>query len=117
MIHPSTILIADISGFTGFVSSTALEHSSHIVNELLELIVQADELGLTVSEIEGDAVLFYLKGEPIPRYGLPVRRLHGRDRTGTQVHRALRPTQGDHSGQFHQSVRPGHDHRSSPAEK
>jgi uncharacterized protein YndB with AHSA1/START domain len=66
MIYPSTILIADISGFTDFVSGTALEHSAHIVNELLEVIVEADELGLTVSEIEGDAVLFYKKGDPIP---------------------------------------------------
>ena len=66
MIHSATILIADISGFTNFVSSTALEHSSHIINELLELIIETNTLGLTVSEIEGDAVLFYKTGDPIP---------------------------------------------------
>jgi len=66
MTSPATILIADISGYTHFVSNTALEHSSHIVNELLEIIVEGNELGLTVSEIEGDAVLFYLKGDAIP---------------------------------------------------
>ena len=66
MTTNATILIADISGFTDFVSSTALEHSSHIVNELLELLVAANHLDLTVSEIEGDAILFYKKGPPIP---------------------------------------------------
>ncbi len=66
MVVPSTILIADISGFTNFVSSTALEHSSHIINELLEQIVESNTLDLTVSEIEGDAVLFYKTGEAIP---------------------------------------------------
>jgi uncharacterized protein YndB with AHSA1/START domain len=66
MIHTSTILIADISGFTDFISSTALAHSSHITNELLTLIVESNTLGLTVSEIEGDAVLFYKIGEAIP---------------------------------------------------
>ena len=65
MIQPSTILIADLSGYTQFLSSTELEHSSHILNELLELIVESDALGLTVSEIEGDAVLFYKTGEPL----------------------------------------------------
>jgi hypothetical protein len=66
MIQPATILIADMKGYTDFISSTELEHSSHIVNELLELIVEADTLGLTVSEIEGDAVLFYKTGGAIP---------------------------------------------------
>ena len=66
MIHPSTIMIANMTGYTDFISTTELEHSSHIVNELLELIVEADELELTVSEIEGDAVLFYKTGDAIP---------------------------------------------------
>lgn len=65
MNEPATILIADISGYTDFVSKTALEHSSHIVNELLELIVDSNRLDLTVSEIEGDAVLFYKKGDRV----------------------------------------------------
>ena len=66
MTTNATILIADISGFTDFVSSTALEHSSHIVNELLELLVEANNLDFTVSEVEGDAILFYKKGPAVP---------------------------------------------------
>ena len=58
------IFIPDISGFSRFVNETAIQHSKHIISELLELIIEADELGLTVSEIEGDAVLFYKQEIP-----------------------------------------------------
>jgi len=70
MTSDATILIADISGFTDFVSRTAIEHSAHIVNELLELLIESNELDLTVSEIEGDAILFYKKGDAIPSEAL-----------------------------------------------
>lgn len=60
----ATILIPDISGFTEFLSQTEIEHSTHIINELLEIIIAEDQLDFFLSEIEGDAVLFYRKGEP-----------------------------------------------------
>jgi len=56
------IFIPDISGFTKFVSETELSHSQHIIRELIEVIIDSNSLGLTVSEIEGDAVLFYRFG-------------------------------------------------------
>ena len=59
MLMHSFLFIPDISGFTKFVNNTAISHSQHIISELLELIIDADELGLEVSEIEGDAVLFF----------------------------------------------------------
>ncbi len=62
----SLLLIPDISGFTRFVNETESEHGRHIVAELLEIIIDSDELGLTVAEIEGDAVLFYLKDDVPP---------------------------------------------------
>ena len=34
----ATILIPDISGYTEFLSKTELDHSSHIISELLELL-------------------------------------------------------------------------------
>lgn len=61
---PTFLFIPDISGFTRFVSKTEAEHSRHIISELLEIIVSQDTLGLKVSEIEGDAVLFYKQGIP-----------------------------------------------------
>lgn len=53
------IFIPDISGFTAFVNNTEISHSQHIITELLELIIDANELQMEVSEVEGDAVLFY----------------------------------------------------------
>lgn len=57
------IFIPDISGFTKFVNETEISHSQHIIQELLEVILDANMLNLTVSEIEGDAILFYKMGE------------------------------------------------------
>lgn len=59
----ATILIPDISGFTEFLSHTEIEHSTHIINELLEIIIKENSLDFFLSEIEGDAVLFYKKGD------------------------------------------------------
>lgn len=60
---PATLFIPDISGFTNFIHSTEINHSRHIIAELLELLIDANELELEVSEIEGDAILFYRFGE------------------------------------------------------
>ena len=60
---PALILIPDISGFTQFVSEVDISHSQHIIAELLEVIIDSNNIGLEVSEVEGDAVLFYRFGE------------------------------------------------------
>jgi hypothetical protein len=57
------LFIPDISGFTRFVSQTDIEHSRLIIQELLESLIDANQIGLEVSEIEGDAILFYKYGE------------------------------------------------------
>jgi hypothetical protein len=57
------IFIPDISGFTRFVTETELDHSRLIIKELLEVIINANDSGLEISEIEGDAILFYRFGE------------------------------------------------------
>ena len=62
MTTDSLLFIPDISGFTEFVNETEITHSRHVVSELLEAIIEADDLGMTVSEIEGDAVVFFLRG-------------------------------------------------------
>jgi hypothetical protein len=58
------LFIPDISGFTRFVNETEIGHSRLIIQELLELLINANQLGLEVSEIEGDAILFYKFGDP-----------------------------------------------------
>ncbi len=60
---PALLFIPDISGFTRFVNNTEIEHAQHIIQELLDNIIQNNTLGLEVSEIEGDAILFFRKGK------------------------------------------------------
>src|SRR6476620_560372 len=67
MAEQAIILIPDISGFTDFTGATEIDHAAHIITELLELIVASNETDFTLAEIEGDAVLFYRKGEPLRR--------------------------------------------------
>lgn len=55
----SLLFIPDISGFTEFVQSTEVEHSQHVIAELLEVLIEANTLGLQLVEIEGDALFFY----------------------------------------------------------
>lgn len=57
------ICIPDISGFTEFMSETDFELSSKIIPALLNQIIYTNKIGLKVSEIEGDAVLFFKTGE------------------------------------------------------
>ena len=56
------IFIPDISGFTRFVHETAISHSGHIIQELLEILVQSKELTMDLVEIEGDALFFLGRG-------------------------------------------------------
>jgi hypothetical protein len=58
------LFIPDISGFTKFVNATDIAHSRLIIQELLEVIINSNQLGLEVSEVEGDAVLFYKFCDP-----------------------------------------------------
>jgi hypothetical protein len=58
------LFIPDISGFTQFVNETEINHARHIIEELLNLIIDSNQIGLQVSEIEGDAILFYKMGPP-----------------------------------------------------
>ncbi|RLD20600.1 MAG: hypothetical protein DRI69_05915 [Bacteroidetes bacterium] len=60
---PTLIFIPDISGFTEFVHTTEISHSQHIIEELLESIIDGNNIGLEVSEIEGDAILFFRMGD------------------------------------------------------
>lgn len=62
MENRGLLFIPDISGFTRFVSEMEIEHSRQIIQDLLETLMDANELGLNVSEVEGDAILFYKFG-------------------------------------------------------
>jgi hypothetical protein len=55
------LVIADISGYTEFMVSSELEieHSQHIISELIKAIITQVEIPLEVSKLEGDAVFLY----------------------------------------------------------
>lgn len=57
------IFIPDISGFTELVRSTDLLTGKQITCELLSAVISRNKLNLNISEIEGDAVLFYRYGK------------------------------------------------------
>ncbi|WP_175455394.1 DUF2652 domain-containing protein [Pricia antarctica] len=62
-IQSALFFIPDISGYTKFINETEINHSTHIITELLEIIISSNILNLKVSEIEGDAVFFYRLGD------------------------------------------------------
>src|SRR5687768_13251032 len=63
MENKGLLFIPDISGFTRFINETEIDHSRLIIQELLELLINANDVGLEISEIEGDAILFYKFGD------------------------------------------------------
>jgi len=58
-----TVIIPDISGYTEFVKSICVEAGRYIIRELLFSILNANKIGMNISEIEGDAILFYKFGK------------------------------------------------------
>jgi hypothetical protein len=65
-IQNGTIFIVDISGFTRFVKETESIKGALVISRLLTAIVSANKFSFEVSEIEGDAILFFRYGKPSP---------------------------------------------------
>ena len=63
---PALLFIPDISGFTRFIQESGSPLAPQLIADLLEILVEANMLGLEVSEIQGDAILFYRLGPPPP---------------------------------------------------
>jgi hypothetical protein len=61
--QPALLFMPDISGFTQFVNETEILHSQHIVQELLEILIDSNHLNLEICEVEGDAIFFYRLGD------------------------------------------------------
>lgn len=57
--------IPDISGYTNFIRQVDLEEGAAFIQELLEAIIQSNISQLQISEIQGDAILFYRFGDPL----------------------------------------------------
>ena len=53
------LMIPDISGFTDFVVKSNMFVGKYIIENLLKVIMDSNILCFEISEIEGDAILFY----------------------------------------------------------
>lgn len=57
------LVIADIGGYTRYLSGVELEHSTDVLADLLQTVVSALEPIFRIAKIEGDAVFVYDEGE------------------------------------------------------
>jgi hypothetical protein len=60
------LVLADISGFTAFVTATELEHGAQITGALLETVMTRLAPPLEIQEIEGDAVFAIGSDRAVP---------------------------------------------------
>lgn len=60
--EPVLMLIADISGYTTYLSGTEIDHAQNVLEDLLETVVAKLAPPLTVIKGEGDAVFLYAAG-------------------------------------------------------
>jgi hypothetical protein len=58
-IYEGNLLIADITGYTMYLSQSELEHAQEILSSLLKIIVQSIHPPLVISRLAGDAVVSY----------------------------------------------------------
>lgn len=58
------LVLADISGFTAFVTATELEHGASVTGVLLDGVMEALAPPLEIQELEGDAVFALAPDEP-----------------------------------------------------
>lgn len=69
------LLLPDITGYTEFLNSVEISHSEEVIRKLLEFLIESNQLGLELLEIEGDALFFYKPGEP-PSIGSLVEQIN-----------------------------------------
>lgn len=60
------IFMPDISGYSHFVRETDTGEGATIVAALLDALITENHLSFEISEIEGDAILFYRHGKAFP---------------------------------------------------
>jgi hypothetical protein len=67
MNEPRTgyLVVADITGYTAYLSDSELEHARDSLNAFLELLVEYTRRPLLISRLEGDAVFSYAFDEQV----------------------------------------------------
>jgi uncharacterized protein YndB with AHSA1/START domain len=63
--QPTCFLIADISGYTGYLADVELDHAQDILADLVGTVVTALRPNFRLAKLEGDAAFTYMTGEKI----------------------------------------------------
>ncbi len=63
--QPTCFLIADISGYTGYLAEVELDHAQGILADLIEAVVSALRPNFRLAKLEGDAAFTYATAERI----------------------------------------------------
>jgi len=65
-IRNGFLIIADISGYTSFVSGTEFEHAQEIMEEITALLISHIQSPFKLVKLEGDATFYYAPAESLP---------------------------------------------------
>ena len=63
--EPTCLLIADISGYTGYMAGVELDHAQDILADLIGTIVTALRPNFRLAKLEGDAAFVYAPAEKV----------------------------------------------------
>ncbi len=63
--QPACFLIADISGYTGYLADVELDHAQDILADLVGAVVSALRPNFRLAKLEGDAAFTYMVGETV----------------------------------------------------
>ena len=66
-IRKGFFIIADISGYTSFLSDAELEHAQDIIEEITKLLLDHIKPPFKIVKLEGDAVFYYVPEELLPQ--------------------------------------------------
>lgn len=75
---PAFFCVPDITGFTKFIATTDISYSKEVIPALLRKLIESNILGMSVGEIEGDAIFFYRTGRlpSIPKVAKQCRHIY-----------------------------------------
>src|SRR3954465_3975538 len=63
--QPTCFLIADISGYTGYLADVELDHAQDILADLIGAVVTALRPGFKLAKLEGDAAFTFMSTDSI----------------------------------------------------
>lgn len=72
MAQKGFFLIADITGYTRFLTGSELEHAQGILDALFKSIFAEIKAPITLSNLQGDAALAYLPDASVPQRQFPL---------------------------------------------